>query len=388
MGMPRMRALKATSILTAIVILVGAGLLVSGLGQALMFKAYGFYAAPSPAFTGQGVVAAPDYGHREFWAALPGMEDPADLVPDGIAPLLQGRAEVDTFFIHPTGFLKSSSWTSPLDKHSATEENTVWMMANQASAFNGCCDVYAPRYREATIFAYMQSADKRDAVLDFAYEDVKRAFIFYLEHDNHGRPFIIASHSQGTHLAQRLLSDVIDQSDLYQRMVAAYMIGAYVIPISPAWLSSLKQIKPCQSATDLHCVIHWDTAAQGTDPIERPAASLCTNPLTWQVSETAAGPELNEGAVVPAGKYNLDFGKTEDLATGQQLVELSAPQVARTGAQCRDGTLFVANQSGSAFLAMRSDNNGNYHGLDYALFYMNIRNNAILRAQTFIDNQG
>jgi len=29
---------------------------------------------------------------------------------------------------------------------------------------------------------------------------------------------------------------------------------------------------------------------------------------------------------------------------------------------------------------------GNYHGLDYALFYMNIHNNAKLRAETYLLN--
>jgi hypothetical protein len=41
------------------------------------------------------------------------------------------------------------------------------MMANQASAYNGCCNVYAPRYRQANIFAYFRG--NRDEVLAFDY---------------------------------------------------------------------------------------------------------------------------------------------------------------------------------------------------------------------------
>jgi hypothetical protein len=29
---------------------------------------------------------------------------------------------------------------------------------------------------------------------------------------------------------------------------------------------------------------------------------------------------------------------------------------------------------------------GNYHGLDYALFYMDIRENAMLKVKTYLDN--
>ena len=36
---------------------------------------------------------------------------------------------------------------------------------------------------------------------------------------------------------------------------------------------------------------------------------------------------------------------------------------------------------------MGSGATGNYHGLDYALFYMNIHNNAKLRTNTFLAQQ-
>ena len=132
-----------------------------------------------------------------------------------------------------------------MDKDSGTEENTQWMMANQASAFNGCCNIYAPRYRQTNIFAYFGDVAARDRVLGLAFEDVKRSFEYYLAHYNQGRPFIIAGHSQGSHQAKRLLREVIDSSELHRRMIAAYMIGSIVIPVSPSWFDSLSHIGPC-----------------------------------------------------------------------------------------------------------------------------------------------
>ncbi len=380
-----MKALKITGISFLFILLVGIGLYVSGYGQKLAFQAFAAYGKPAGDFLPEDAVQAPDYSKNEFWAALPTKDDPADLVPAGVQAITQGEGEVDTFFIHPTGYLKSSSWTSPMDVNSATEENTLWMMANQASAYNGCCNIYAPRYREATIFSYFGAVEERDEVLRFAYEDVKRAFDYYIEHYNNGRPFIIASHSQGTHHARLLLKEVIDSGDLYKRLVAVYMIGSVNIPVSPSWFASMNHISACESAADLRCVVHWDTMADDSDAIERPDSSLCTNPLTWKVNNEFAEANLNEGAVVPEGAYNLSFGKDEDLATNQEFVALDSPIKHQTGAQCRNGTLFVSSQAGTNFDAMGSGSSGNYHGLDYALFYMNIHNNAKLKVKTYLE---
>ena len=221
-------------------------------------------------------------------------------------------------------------------------------------------------------------------MLGFAYEDVKRAFEYYLENYNQGRPFIIATHSQGSHHALRLLKEVIDTSDLHERMVAAYLIGAVIIPVSPAWFDSMSNISACQSADDLHCVVHWDTMPDGASAMERPEDSLCTNPLTWEVNEEMARAELNDGAVIPEGTFNTSFGRGDDEPTQQSYKVLKEPLLAHTWAQCKDGSLYVGIQDGTEFEVMGSSNMGSYHGLDYALFYMNIHNNAKHRANQFL----
>jgi hypothetical protein len=379
-----MKTIKKVGIGAGAVALIGVLLAVTGYGGSLFFMAFMAYNKPSGDFDPQAAVAAPDYALSSNWAALPTMQDPADLVPEGIVVQPQGEYPIDVFFIHPTGFLTSGSWTSPMNVESGTEENTSWMMANQASAFNGCCNIYAPRYREANIFSYFGSPEVRDEVLGFAYQDVKRAFEYYLQNDNQGRPFIIAGHSQGSHHAQRLLKDVIDSSDLHQRMVAAYMIGSIIIPVPPSWFDSLSHISRCETADDLHCVVAWDTMPEGAPLLERPEESLCTNPLSWRVDEELAEAGLNEGAVVPSGTYNTSFGMNDDLPTQQVFDSLAQPIKKHTRAQCKEGTLYVSDQKGSGFEAMGSDDMGSYHGLDYALFYMNIHNNAKRRASRYL----
>ena len=383
-----MKIVKWASIVLGVLLIVLAALYLSGYGGKFAWDAFMAYNTPFGEFDPADAVAAPDYSDLINWAALPDRSDPADLVPAGIDIHDQGRQPVDTFFIHPTGYLRSASWTSPMDVDSGTEENTFWMMANQASAYNGCCNVYAPRYREATIFSYFVSLTERTEVLGFAYQDVKRAFEYYLQHYNQGRPFIIASHSQGSHHAMRLLSEVVDTGELHERMVAAYLVGAIIIPVSPAWFASMTHISPCLSAEDLHCVVHWDTMPEGAPALERPEDSLCTNPLSWRVNEEMATAGLNEGAVVPEGIYNTGFGRGDDVSTEQVFADLGKPLKEQTWAQCKDGSLYVRSQDGTEFEAMGSGNLGSYHGLDYALFYMNIRNNTRLRSSRYLAGQG
>ncbi|HAH08844.1 MAG TPA: hypothetical protein DCL48_01945, partial [Alphaproteobacteria bacterium] len=83
----------------------------------------------------------PDYAKAAFWAALPGQQSLALMVPEGVAAS-PGAARPSVFFVHPTGHLHGGDWNSPLDPNSRTEENTKWMMANQASVFSSCCDIY------------------------------------------------------------------------------------------------------------------------------------------------------------------------------------------------------------------------------------------------------
>lgn len=127
---------------------------------------------------------APDYAQDDSWAARPGKDSLALLVPEGISDE-PGAGAIDVFFVHPTGYLNGGDWNSPMNANSRTEENTKWMMANQASAYNSCCRVFAPRYREASIFRYISAPpDIAEKAMDFAYADVVRAFEYYLEHDN------------------------------------------------------------------------------------------------------------------------------------------------------------------------------------------------------------
>ena len=328
---------------------------------------------------------APDYSDSAAWAALPSKPSGATYAPAGEAADPPAPM-ADVFFIHPTGYLHGGDWNSPLDPNSQTEENTRWMMANQASAFSGCCAVYAPRYREGSIFYYFADKEGTDLgkkTFGLAYSDVSRAFDFFLTHYNKGRPFILASHSQGTAHAFRLLKERIDGTPFAQLLVAAYLIGGGITDKDAA---SLKDIHVCNAPTDTHCFVHWATWAEHhTLPPDdgRPHDKLvCVNPLTWLRDGPRADASLSKGGVPPSGRFQLAFWGS-DRVTGMQFPPLGRPVPHVTWAECKDGLLTVADQKTGPFSSMDLGG-GNYHGLDYPLFAEDIRENAILRVQTFM----
>jgi hypothetical protein len=371
-------ALKILGGLVALIVVVGAGLYFTGTLQTVVIAIYKPHHGWDPALK----APAPDYATADSWAALPSKESPAKLVPKGVAASPE-NPPVDVFFIHPTGYMGGADWNSPLDPNSRTEENTKWMMANQASVFNGCCAVYAPRYREASIFRYFALSDGDDLTkktMDLAYGDVDRAFSYFLEHYSNGRPFILASHSQGTHHALHLIQQRIDGTPLAQRMVAAYIIGG---GITDKDVAKLKTVRACENATDLHCIAHWMTFGDGADTksdgLDKP---VCTNPLSWKRDGGRAPASASKGAVAQSGRFQIAFWGS-DAASGVDFGALPAPVPHQTWAECRGGLLIVADQTGTPFGAL--DLGGkNYHGLDYPLFAMDIRENAQARVAAYL----
>jgi hypothetical protein len=326
----------------------------------------------------------PDYAKAESWAALPSDPGLSAYVPKG-AGAMAVNPQVDVFFIHPTGYMHGADWNSPLDPKSQTEENTRWMIANQASVFNGCCAVYAPRYREGSIFRYLDASKaiyKQAGAL--AYSDVDRAFTYFLEHYSQGRPFILASHSQGTEHAFHLIQARIDGTPLAARMVAAYLLGG---DITDRDVAALKTVRACNSATDLHCVMQWDTFGNGAKVSPNSEGKLlCVNPLTWRRDGAMAPRSLAKGAVPASGDFQMSFW-SRDVATGVKFEPLGAPVRNAEWAECRDGRLFVSDMTGTPFAKLNVGGK-NYHGADYPLFAMDIRENAQARVAAYLARQG
>ncbi|MEM7179588.1 MAG: DUF3089 domain-containing protein [Spirochaetota bacterium] len=313
---------------------------------------------PGDDFASQQHPPAPDYANETTWAALPWRQDLADKVP--VASLKDGQkfAKVDVFFIHPTTFFRRD-WNAPLDHEKTNTRTDKYTIQMQASAYNCCGRIFAPRYRQATLFAFLDKKESGKKALQFAYVDIKKAFQHYLAKWNEGRGIVIASHSQGSFHAIRLLQDFFDTPEKAKQLVVAYTVG---MAISEA---SYKHLKACKSADETGCIVSYRTIGEGFAPkrllLDPPGKGICTNPLSWKTGSEWANMKLHLGGVTRKFKQ-ID----------KQL----------TSARCReDGYLEIKKPNSEGYKAHRG---GDYHTQDYSLFYMNLRENVHLRVESFL----
>jgi hypothetical protein len=117
--------------------------------------------------------------------------------------------------------VSSESWNQSLDDVVTNGRTDEFVMQGQASAFNGCCRIYAPRYRQATLYSFFGSEGSGTQALALAYADVVDAFQYYLKHFSEDRPFILAAHSQGSHHVDVLLAKESVGTTLVNRLGCA-----------------------------------------------------------------------------------------------------------------------------------------------------------------------
>jgi hypothetical protein len=159
-----------------------------------------------------GVVPlAPDYSNIHSWASHPFKHDIGDSIPEPLRKNYSYDSTIDVFFIHPTTYLQkvNDQMNADVNNETLNTRTDTRTILNQATAFNEF-RLFAPRYRQANYSAYMSFMGGYQPVFDTAYADIKKAFQYYLAHWNKGRPFFIASHSQGSQHAVRLISELIE----------------------------------------------------------------------------------------------------------------------------------------------------------------------------------
>jgi hypothetical protein len=329
-----------------------------------------FAMTPREPFDLRTAPPAPDYTDPRNWSALPERDDAGDRWPTGSPPVDQVAAAVDVFYVHPTTYV-GNAWNAPTDDPALAEATDRVATQIQATAFNACCSVYAPRYRQANGTQFTNPSADGARAFDLAYTDVVRAFEAFQARRGADRPFLLAAHSQGSILAQRLLFEKISGTPLRDQLVAAYLPGGTVT--QEGLREAAPDIPPCRTTSDLHCVVAWN--ARGPEYVTNEFAMarsdrrtlLCTNPLSWQPDGAPMPADRNLGAV---------FLESDD----------PSPRLAFADAQCVDGTL-VIREIGAAPRDLPSRildhvlGAGNHHPIEYQIYFMNIRENAAQRVR-------
>lgn len=299
--------------------------------------------------------AAPDYSLDENWSAFPFRDDVSHLIPKKEEEVSDSAKLVDVFYIYPTIFTgkKEKTWTADLKNEKLNKKVDNLPVKYQATAFNQTARVYAPRYRQAHIDAYTDTTGIKNEALDFAYQDIKRAFEYYLEHNNNGRPIIIASHSQGTTHSRRLIKEYFDTPQTKEKLVCAYIVGFAIYP------KSYSVLKPCENPEETNCYVTWSSFKEG---YEYPDAekdflvgNVSVNPISWTTDTLSAESKSSIFMSIPSGKkYKVE-------------------------ARVKNNLLWVKSK-------MPFVNSYNtMHFIDYNLFWYNIRENVALRTKSYFE---
>ena len=272
---------------------------------------------------------APDYAERAAWALMP----KAPETPTADEP------PADVFFVGPTTFDGGRHWNAPIDDPRADRLFREVMAPNYAGPFVRVGRIFAPRYRQASLYTLMTLRDDAREARRFAYGDVAQAFRYYVAHYNQGRPFVIVGVEQGGTLASRLIAEeVAADPALRARLAAAYLVQTVVPSDNPP-------LPPCLAPKQTGCVAAWASVYDG-EP-ER-AQALLDRSLVWN----DAGQLVNLGGRTPIC-FNPLFGAVVDAeaparlnlgatnATGLEWGARPAFLTRQVGAKCDKGILRV-----------------------------------------------
>lgn len=305
----------------------------------------------------------PDYSNPDHWAAHPWKKDLSDSVPADLKATYKPDSLADVFFIHPTTFTdnKDRGRNADINDEAINSKTDYSTILYQASVFNEMCRVFAPRYRQAHIRNFFLSTPDTDTAFEIAYSDVKAAFEFYLKNYHNNRPVIIASHSQGTKHAGRLLKEFFENKPLQKKLVCAYIIG---LPVSVDYFSTLK---PCTDSLATGCFVSWRTYRKNTEEpqfiTDEKFTAVVINPLTWTNEPSFISSRFNKGGVLK--NFNRVVPQVVSTQIHNNILWSSKPDV--------PGKIFYTQK--------------NYHIGDINLFYMNIRENAATRIKAFLKDQ-
>ena len=147
---------------------------------------------------------------------------------------------------------------------------------------------YAPYYRQITLESWAKDLGIIKQRLAIAMDDLQAAFQYYLQHENQGRPFILAGFSQGGEGVKHLLKGM--SASVYERMIAAYVIG---FTITQGELDKYPYLVAAKDSSDVGVTICYNSASDYAFlPSFIRNNAVCINPVNWTTSETKA--KLND----------------------------------------------------------------------------------------------
>ena len=323
------------------------------------YAAPGYAAAEVPVQQAQQVdqveykTAAPDYALAKNWAYLGAGEN----------------RPVDLFIVCPTVYRGSeTSLNMPMEDEKARAK-FVGALRMEMGIYSDSCRVYAPFYRQASLFAYATGGRVLEASLDFAEADVERAFRYYLTELNPDRPFVLAGFSQGSRLMVEMMKHCLTTPQLQQRLVAAYAIGG---TLTEAECAAYPQLRPAHGERDTGVVVAFNSEAENVNEsmlVPAGMKTLAINPLNWRTDGKKAKADKNLGA------WFTDYTGT---------IKKEIPALCGAYLDQSRGTLKVTGISPKQYPpGLSIFKPGVYHIYDYQFFYRNLQKNVETRVHAY-----
>lgn len=279
----------------------------------------------------------------------------------------------DLFIVCPTVDLGTDGHTNMSLTDENIKGNFTGALNMQRGIYEKNCRMYAPYYRQAVLADYDLPAKEAEPYFNLAYKDVRAAFVYYMQHENSGRPFVLAGFSQGAEMCLRLLKEFGNEDFVKDNMVACYAIGWRFTPQEAA---EYPYIQPAKGADDLGKVIIFNSEAPEVTSsaiVPEGVKSFAINPLTWSRGSQKAPKTLNAGACF------TDYSGT---------VVREVPQLTGCCIDTERGVLKVTDIDKKQYppvLSIFTD--GIYHLYDYQFFYRNLQQNVGLRINTFVEER-
>lgn len=313
---------------------------------------------------------APDYTQEAAWLSRPALRFGDE----------EGAPAV--FFVHPTTYDGGAHWNAPFDRPQEVDELRRIVLPNYAAPFlSNEIDLYAPHYRQAALYAFMNNREDSVQARLLAQADVQAAFAQFLRESDPEQPFFLVGVDQGAAIALAILMDQIaPDAGLRARLAAAYLIDA---PVPLDLLAGpLMDIPVCAQPDSVRCLVSWNAAR--ADEHERVAAIterslaldgvgaleptldrglVCVNPVLWTAGEDFAPARLHQGGAA---------------AEGLSLTDAPSPMPSQTATQCQDGVLIIDRPRAEPLRRPgRLSEDRRFRPAN--LFYMDMRTNAAAR---------
>lgn len=323
--------------------------------------------APAAATASPAPVTPTDYSDAAHWLHVPKRD----------------RYAVDVFYVYPTAYSRtdpSQPIFCPADDYGMVKGAQA-AYKRQAWAFRTFANIYAPYYRQIdATYQLSLPPDQQEANIEGPPAvDVIAAFKHYLKHHNHGRPFILAGHSQGSAVLRYLLASYMKEHPrVYKRMVVAYVVGQ---SITREYLGENPHLKYARGAGDAGVIVSWNTEAPtiaGKNPVLLPGG-IAINPITWTRAQTRATARQNRGSI------QLDPTTGTPVVTKQGRI-LRVKGLADARVDRKKGVVICGTVPADQppYFMPNGFPQGVLHTFDYPLYFFSVRANAALRAQQYL----